>query len=168
MDAMPANLEFELNDLTIIEMQPRHCGFELNMTQAAMDMLQVKPPLDQKKTLDAIEDTVRRIRNGDELECNETFPAGTLGVLWSWQLVSVLNWKWCAVSQNWWETVAVCDEAQRYAILPVQYFRRLAGDTGMIGETDTETANKSPRELFDDICNGNLPALSDGKLYCIF
>jgi hypothetical protein len=169
MDAMPANLEFKLDDLKIIEMQERHCAFELSMTQAAMDMLQLKTPIeDKEKTLDAIEDTIRRIRLGEELECKETFPAATLGVLWGWQLVSDLNWKWCAVSQSWWETLAVCDQSQRYAVLPVQYFRRMVGETGMIGEKGDNTVTRGPRDLLTDIRDGRLPKQVDGKLYCMF
>ena len=168
MDAMPANLEFKLDDLKIVEMQQRHCAFELSMTEAAMEMLQMQPPLEKDKTLDAIEDSIRRIRNGEEMECKETFPAATLGVLWGWQLVTDANWKWCAVSQNWWETLAVCDQSQRYAILPVQYFRRMTGDTGRLGEKCDSSAVTGPRQLLNEIRSGKLPPQTCGKLVCIF
>ncbi len=46
MDAMPFNLEFEVNDLRIIDMLPRHCGFEVTMLEAAEQMLGITRPYD--------------------------------------------------------------------------------------------------------------------------
>lgn len=168
MDAMPANLEFELNDLRIIEMLPRHCGFEVNMTDAGMEMLGLEPPLEPSTTLAAIDQAMEQIRNGETLDCSETFSAATLGILWAWQLVGGENWKWCAVSQEWWETLAVCDKDEQIAILPVQYFRRLAGETGLIGESKEAIETRSPLELFEAIRSGNYPDATGKTLKCIF
>ena len=157
MDAMPFNLEFEVNDLRIIEMLPRHCGFEVNMTEAAESMLGIAPPHDFNALNPVIDDLMERLRNGEKIECDETFPAATLGVLWSWQLVTKHHWTWCAVQQNWWETLGVCDPSKRCVILPVQYFRRLAGETGEIGATDERAIDKWPKDLLAEIKAGRLP-----------
>ena len=168
MDAMPFNLEFELNDLRIITMEMRHCALQLRMTEAAQEMLGIQPPLDYAKNLIAIEDVLKRIRDGEEFECNETFPAATLGVLWGWQLMSEFDWKWCAVSQEWWETLAVCNPSETHAFLPIQYFRRLAGETGEIGGKDESPIDKWPRDYLDDIRQDRLPTVESGKLFCVY
>ena len=157
MDAMPFNLEFEVNDLRIIEMLPRHCGFHLSMNEAAETLLGIGPPYDFEAINPKIDKMLERLRNGKEVKCDQTFPAATLGVLWSWQLVIKHEWNWCAVNQNWWETIGVCDPSKRCVILPVQYFRRLVGETGEIGARDDRSIDKWPRDLLLEINNGQLP-----------
>ena len=168
MDAMPFNLEFELNKLRIIPMEMRHCAFELKMTEAAQEMLGIQPPLEHAKNLIRIEEMLRSMRAGESFECKETFPAAALGVLWGWQLITEFDWEWCAVSQEWWETLAVCDPDEQHVVLPVQYFRRLAGETGEIGGKDDAPVDKSPSEFLDDVRHGRLPATEDGKIWCVY
>ena len=168
MDAMPFNLEFEVNDLRIIEMLPRHCGFEVTMTEAAEKMLGIAPPHDYDTLNVKIDALLQRLRDGEEVECDQTFPAATLGVLWSWQLVLNYNWTWCAVSQNWWETIAVCDPTKHCAILPVQYFRRLVKDTGEIGAIDESPVDQWPKDLLAEIQQGRLPITPTESLTCIY
>ena len=163
MDAMPFNLEFEVNDLRFIEMLPRHCGFEVLMTEAAEKMLGVAPTHDYATLNVKISDMLQSLRNGASFECDQTFPAATLGVLWSWQLVLKHDWSWCAVSQNWWETIAVHDPTRQCVILPVQYFRKLAGETGEIGVRNENPAVQRPEDLLAEIQDGRLP-VSPGSL----
>jgi len=164
MDALPFNIGFELDDLQIINIEKRHCAFEVDMTDAAMNMLNVQPPLQFDETLTRIEQTVVKLRNGETLKCAEAFPAATLGVLWGWQLINELNWVWCAVKQNGWETLAVCDPKRQYLILPVQYMRTIAGDTGRIDERNPQPVPKWPRDHITDIRNGSVPPVKAGSV----
>jgi hypothetical protein len=164
MDALPFNIGFELDDLQIIDIEERHCTFEVYMTDAAMNMLNVQPPLRFTYTLMQIEESVKKLRNGETLNCAEAFPAATLGVLWGWQLVNELDWKWCAVKQNGWETLAICDTKRQYLILPVQYMRTIAGDTGRIGERNPQPVSKWPQDHIAEIRNGSLPPAQAGKV----
>ena len=61
MDALPFNIGFELNNLTIIDAEKRHCAFEIAMTDAAMKMLNLQPPLEFTKTLTTIEQNLSLI-----------------------------------------------------------------------------------------------------------
>lgn len=168
MDAMPFNLGFELDELRLIEMLPRICAFEVKMTDAAENMLGVTPPHDYELLNPRIGEAIRIFRDGGELECSVPYAPGTLGVLWSWQLILDHKWNWCGVSQNWWETLAVCDPGQRFAILPFQYFRRLARHTGEIGRKDDRPVDHWPEDLIANIKAGKLPGNDAARLEYFF
>ena len=167
MDAMPFNLEFEITDLRIIEMLPRHCGLEVEMVEAAQKILGIAPPFDYSAVNPRIYTMLEKIRNGEEIEADHWCPAAALGVLWCWQLVHYHKWAWCAVSQHWWETIAVTDPSKRCAIMPIQYFRWITNDTGEIGAKGTTIVSKWPKDYLDDIARGTLPIDPRREFNCI-
>lgn len=156
MDAAGQGLPVDASSVEIIDMEMRHNAFEVAATDAAMEMLGLTPPIDDSTIVDTIEDAVKQLRAGEELECKETFPAATLGVLWGWYIVKKLGWQWRAVRKDWWETLAVTDPLDRYVILPVQYMRGIAGDD--------EEIVKWPHDYIDDILKARLPAADSNRL----
>jgi hypothetical protein len=155
MDAAGRGLPVDASVVELIEMQMRHNAFELEMTEAATEMLGETPPISDPKIVDVIEDALRRINSGEQLRCKTTFQAAALGVLWGWHLVMHHGWQWRAVRKDWWETLAVADPENRYVILPVQFMRGIA---------DSKEIEKWPHEIISDIKESRLPPSAPNSL----
>jgi len=123
-------------------------AFEVEMTEAAQDMLGKTPPIGDSAIVGVIVGTLKRLRSGEIIACKTTFPAAAIGVLWAWHIVMRFQWQWRAVKKDWWETLAIADPDNRYVILPVQYMRGIA---------DAKLVEKWPHEIIDDIDSGRLP-----------
>jgi hypothetical protein len=149
MDAAGRGLPVDASSVELIEMQMRHCAFELEMTEAATELLGTKPPIGDPRIVDVIEDTLRRIHSGEVIKCKATFPAAALGILWGWHIVKRFKWQWRAVKKDWWETLAIADPENRYVILPVQFMRGIA---------DSTTVDKWPHDIITDIGESRLTA----------
>jgi hypothetical protein len=156
MDAAGEGLPVDASSVEAIDMQMRHCAFERSMTEAGRQMLGTKLPIGDPAILSEIENAVRRLRAGEQLPCNETFPAATLGMLWGWHIVSRFGWRWRAVRKDWWETVAISDPEDWYVILPVQFMRVIAEENAPL--------EKWPHDYINDIQEGRLPAAKPGTL----
>ncbi len=148
MDAAGRGLPVDASSVELTEMKMRHNAFEVEMTEAAQAMLGKTPPIVDSAIVVDIEETLKRIRAGEVLECRATFPAAAIGVLWAWHIVMRFQWQWRAVKKDWWETLAIADPDNRYVILPVQFMR---------GLVDAKTVEKWPHEVIDDIESGRLP-----------
>ncbi len=155
MDAAGRGLPVDASSVALTEMQMRHNAFEVEMTEAAQEMLGEKLSIADPALVSAIENLVRRIRSGEVIKCKTTFPAAALGVLWAWHIVTRFEWKWRAVKKDWWETLAIADTENRYVILPVQFMRGLA---------DSKEVEKWPHEIIDAIDHGRLPNSDVGAL----
>jgi hypothetical protein len=149
MDAAGRGLPVDASSVELTEMQMRHNAFELEMTEAAKEMLGETPPIGDPRIVGVIEDALRRIHSGEQLKCKTTFPAAALGVLWGWHVVTHLQWQWRAVKKDWWETLAITDPENRYVILPVQFMRGIADNSKEI--------EKWPRDIIADIQESRLP-----------
>jgi hypothetical protein len=156
MDAAGRGLPVDASSVELTEMQMRHNAFELEMTDAATEMLGIKIPISDPNIVILIEDTLRKIRAGESFQCKTTFPAAAIGVLWAWHIVGRLNWQWRAVKKDWWETLAISDPENRYVILPVQYMRGI-GDS-------SDTTSKWPHAIIDDIVASRLPDSAPNQL----
>ncbi|WP_442511330.1 hypothetical protein SH528x_003003 [Novipirellula sp. SH528] len=155
MDAAGRGLPVDASIVELTEMQLRHNAFELEMTAAAQEMLGKTHPIGDPKLVNAIEDTLRRIRSGEKIDCKTTFPAAAIGVLWAWHIVTRFQWQWRAVKKDWWETIAIADPENRYVILPVQFMRGIA---------DNETVKTWPHDIIADIESGGLPESEENGL----
>lgn len=156
MDAAGRGLPVDASRVELTEMQMRHNAFELEMTEAATEMLGETPPISDPKIVGVIEDALRRIHAGEALNCKTTFPAAALGVLWGWHIVGHLDWQWRAVKKDWWETLAIADPENRYVILPVQFMRGTA--------EDRQEIQKWPRDIIADIKESRLPPSEPNRL----
>lgn len=148
MDAAGRGLPVDASSVELTEMQMRHNAFEVEMTEAAQDMLGKTPPIGDSAIVGVIVGTLKRLRSGEIIACKTTFPAAAIGVLWAWHIVMRFQWQWRAVKKDWWETLAIADPDNRYVILPVQYMRGIA---------DAKLVEKWPHEIIDDIDSGRLP-----------
>ena|ERR1700722_1554714 len=155
MDAAGRGLPVDASSVELTEMQMRHNVFEVEMTEAALEMLGETPAISDPKIVDVIEDALRRIRSGEEIKCKTTYPAAALGVLWGWHIVEHLKWQWRAVKKDWWETFAVADPENRYVILPVQFMRGIA---------DSREIEKWPHDIIADIEQSHLPTSEPNDL----
>lgn len=155
MDAAGRGLPVDASRIELTEMQMRHNAFELEMTEAATEMLGKTPSISDATIVDAIEDALRRIRSGEVIKCKTTFPAAALGVLWAWHIVDHFKWQWRAVKKDWWETLAIADPENRYVILPVQFMRGIA---------DSKEVEKWPHDISADIREARLPASEPNAL----
>lgn len=153
MDAAGRGLPVDASSVAPIEMQMRHNAFEVEMTEAAEEMLGERPPIDDPALVDVIEGVMKRIRSGEAITCKTTFPEAALGILWAWHIVTRFQWRWRAVKKDWWETLGIADADNRYVILPVQFMR---------GVADNKHVEKWPREIIDTIENSRLPDSKPG------
>lgn len=154
MDAAGRGLPVDASSVVLTEMQIRHNAFEVEMTEAAQELLGEKPSISDPALVEVIEDLVKRIRSGEEMECKTTFPAAALGVLWAWHIVTRFQWQWRAVKKDWWETLAIADADNKYVILPVQFMRGVASNE----------VERWPHEIIDAIEQGRLPNSQSGQL----
>lgn len=155
MDAAGRGLPVDASTVALTEMQMRHNAFEVEMTEAAEEMLGKTPPIGDSAIVVVIEDTLKRIRSGEKMECKTTFPEAAMGVLWAWHIVMRFQWKWRAVKKDWWETLAIADPDNRYVILPVQFMR---------GVADDKEVQRWPHEIIEAIEQGRLPNSKPGDL----
>lgn len=155
MDAAGRGLPVDASSVELTEMQLRHNAFEVEMTEAAREMLGENSSIGDPALVNAIENLVKRLRSGEVIKCKTTFPAAALGVLWAWHLVTRFDWQWRAVKKDWWETLAIADTDNRYVILPVQFMR---------GVADSKEVEKWPHEIIDAIDKGRLPNSNVGDL----
>ena len=155
MDAAGRGLPVDASSVVLTEMQMRHNAVEVQMTEAAQDLLGEKPPIGDPALVVVIEDLVKRIQSGEVIKCKTTFPAAALGVLWAWHIVTCFQWQWRAVKKDWWETLAIADPDNKYVILPVQFMR---------GVASSKKVERWPHEIIDAIAQGRLPDSQAGGL----
>ncbi len=155
MDAAGRGLPVDASTVALAQMQIRHNAFEVEMTEAAQEMLGEKPTIGDPAIVVVIEDLIKRIRSGDVIKCKTTFPAAAPGVLWAWHIVMRFQWQWRAVKRDWWETLAIADTDNKYVILPVQFMR---------GVADSKEVERWPHEIIDAIEHGRLPDSEPGGL----
>jgi hypothetical protein len=155
MDAAGRGLPVDASSVELTDMQMRHNAFEVEMTEAAQEMLGKKASIGDPALVSAIENFVKRIRSGEVIKCKTTFPAAALGILWAWHIVTRFEWQWRAVKKDWWETLAIADTDNRYVILPVQFMR---------GVADSKDIEKWPHEIIDAIDRKRLPNSNPGDL----
>jgi hypothetical protein len=155
MDAAGRGLPVDASSVALTEMQMRHNAFELEMTEAAQEMLGEIPPIGDPALVVVIEDVMQRVRSGEVIKCKTTFPAAAIGVLWAWHIVTRFQWQWRAVKKDWWETLAIADPENKYVILPVQFMR---------GVADNKDIERWPHDIIDAIEDGRLPNSHAGNL----
>ena len=158
MDAAGRGLPVDASSVSLTEMQMRHNAFELEMTEAAQEIVGEELSIADPALVSDVEDYLRRIRAGEVIECSTTFPAAALGVMWAWHIVNRFQWQWRAVKKDWWETLAIADADNKYVILPVQFMRTVA---------DSKEVEKWPQEIVDIIDQGQLPPADPGALFRI-
>lgn len=155
MDAAGRGLPVDASSVVLTEMQMRHNAFEVEMTEAAQEILGENPSIGDPALVGVIENLVKRIRSGEVIKCKTTFPEAALGVLWAWHIVTRFGWQWRAVKKDWWETLAIADADNKYVILPVQFMR---------GVADNKEVERWPHEIIDAIDHGRLPKSEPGDL----
>ena len=160
MDAAGRGLPVDASCVEAIEMQMRHNAFEVEMTEAATAMLETPLAVSDPRVIDVVEQAIERLRAGESMTCKTTFPEAAFSMLWAWHIVSTLDWQWQAVRRDWWETMAIADAERRYVILPVQYMR---------GLTDRNPpTTRTPRQVFEEIRSGQLPAAEPNQLLRLY
>ncbi|MCC9644356.1 hypothetical protein LOC71_18925 [Rhodopirellula sp. JC740] len=155
MDAAGRGLPVDASTVAVTDMQMRHNAFEVEMTEAAQELLGEAPPIGDPVLVHVIEDIVKRVRSGESLKCKTTFPEAAMGILWAWHIVTRFHWEWRAVKKDWWETLAIADTENKYVILPVQFMR---------GVADNEEVERWPHDIIEAIENGQLPDSNAGDL----
>jgi hypothetical protein len=160
MDAEGRGLPVDASSVELTDMQMRHNAFEVEMTDAATEMLGITLPISDPGIVGIVEDTLKRIRSGESFKCKTMFPAAAIGVLWAWHIVGKLNWQWRAVKKDWWETIAIADSENKYVILPVQYMRRISDSSVEI--------SKWPHDIIDDIAASRLPSSAPNRLLRLY
>ncbi len=158
MDAAGRGLPVDASSVLLTDMQMRHNAFEVEMTEAAQELLGDMPPIGDPGLVVLIEDVVKRVRSGETIKCKTTFPEAAMGVLWAWHIVTRFQWQWRAVKKDWWETLAIADADNKYVILPVQFMR---------GVADNKEVERWPHDIIAEIENGRLPASKAGELFRI-